>query len=69
VRLEHSNVNSRQIRQCSFRAAFVLDNVHRPDRNRNLWCQLQPLKPLVIDRDKALVNAVSMKAVAEERKG
>jgi len=46
--------------------AFGLENVHRPVRNRSLWCGLQPLKPLVIDRDKALVNTVSMKAVAEE---
>jgi hypothetical protein len=50
-------------------SAFVLDGVHRPVRNRNLWCGLQPLKPLVIDRDKALVNTVSMKAVAAEQKG
>jgi hypothetical protein len=34
-----------------------------------LWLGLQPLKPLVIDRDKALVNTVSMKAVAAEQKG
>ena len=50
-------------------SAFSLENVHRPVRNRNLWRELQPLKPLVIDRDKALVNTVSMKAVAEELKG
>jgi hypothetical protein len=50
-------------------SAFGLENVHRPVRNRNLWCELQPLKPLVIDLDKALVNTVSMKAVAAERKG
>ena len=49
--------------------AFVLENVHRPVRNRDLWRGLQPLKPLVIDRDKALVNTVSMKAVAAEQKG
>ena len=49
--------------------AFGLENVHRPVRNRNLWRGLQPLKPLVIDRDKALVNTVSMKVIAEERKG
>jgi hypothetical protein len=49
-------------------SAFGLENVHRPVRNRNLWCELQPLKPLVIDRDKALVNTVSMEAVAAERK-
>jgi len=48
---------------------FGLENVHRPVRNRNLWRGLQPLKPLVIDRDKALVNTVSMKAVAAEQKG
>jgi hypothetical protein len=34
-----------------------------------LWRELRPLKPLVIDRDKALVNTVSMKAVAAEQKG
>lgn len=50
-------------------SAFGLENVHRPVRNRNLRRGLQPLKPLVIDRDKALVNTVSMKAVAAERKG
>jgi len=49
--------------------AFGLENVHRPVHNRNLWRGLQPLKPLVIDRDKALVNTVSMKAVAAEQKG
>jgi len=49
--------------------AFGLENVHRPVRNRNLWRGLQPLKPLVIDRDKALVNTVSMKAVAAEQNG
>ena len=49
--------------------AFGLENVHRPVRNRNLWRGLQPLKPFVIDRDKALVNTVSMEAVAAERKG
>jgi len=50
-------------------SAFGFENVHRPVRNRNLWRGLQPLRPLVIDRDKALVNAVSMKAVAAEQKG
>jgi hypothetical protein len=50
-------------------SAFVLENVHRPVRNRNFWHGLQLLRQLVIDYDKALVNAVSMKAVAEERKG
>jgi hypothetical protein len=50
-------------------SVFGLENVHRPVRNRNFWCVLQPLKPWVIDRDKALVNTVSMKAVAAERKG
>ena len=49
--------------------AFGFENVHRPVRNRNLWRGLQPLKPFVIDRDKALVNTVSMEAVAAERKG
>jgi len=50
-------------------AAFGLENVHRPVRNWNLWRGLQPLKPLVIDRNKALVNTVSTKAVAAEQKG
>jgi hypothetical protein len=50
-------------------SAFGLESVHRPVRNRNLRPGLQPLKPLVIDRDRALVNTVSMKAVAAERKG
>jgi hypothetical protein len=50
-------------------STFGLENVHRPIRNRNLGRGLQPLKPLVIDRDKALVNTVSMKAVAAEQKG
>jgi hypothetical protein len=49
--------------------AFGRENVHRPVRNRNLWRGLQPLKPFVIDRDKAPVNTVSIKAVAAERKG
>jgi hypothetical protein len=49
--------------------AFVLDNVHRSDRNWDLWRGLQPLRAFVIDRDKALVNAVSMRAVADEREG
>ena len=50
-------------------SAFGLENVYRPVRNRNSWRGLQPLKGSVVDRDKALVNAVTMKAVAEERKG
>ena len=50
-------------------SALGVEDVHRPVRNRNLWRGLQPLKPLVIDRDKTLVNTVSMKAVAAERKG
>ena len=50
-------------------SAFGLESVHLPVRNRSLWRGLQPLKPLVIDRDKALVNPVSMKAVAAEWKG
>jgi hypothetical protein len=50
-------------------SALGLENVHRPVRNRNLWRGLQPLKPLAIDRDKALVNTVSMKAIAAEQKG
>ena len=50
-------------------SAFGLENVHRPVHDQNLWRGLQPLKPLAIDRDKALVNTVSMKAVAAERKG
>ena len=50
-------------------SAFGLENVHRPVRNRNLSRGLQPLKPLVIDRNKALVNTVSTKAVAAEQKG
>jgi hypothetical protein len=49
--------------------AFVLENVHRPVRNRDLWRGLQPLRPFVVDRDKALINAVSMRAAAEKRKG
>jgi hypothetical protein len=49
-------------------SAFGLEHVHRPVRNRNLWRGLQPLNPLVIDCDKTLVNTVSIKAVAEERK-
>jgi hypothetical protein len=49
--------------------AFGLENVHRPVHDQHLWRGLQPLKPLVIDRDKALVNTVSMKAVAAEQKG
>jgi hypothetical protein len=49
-------------------SAFGLENVHRLVRDQNLWRGLQPLKPLVIDRDKALVNTVSMKAVAAEGK-
>jgi hypothetical protein len=49
--------------------AFGLDNVHRPVRNRDLWRGLQPLRPFVVDRDKALINAVSMRVVAEKRKG
>jgi hypothetical protein len=50
-------------------SAVGLENVHRPVRKRNLWRELQHLKPLAIDRNKALVNTVSMKAIAEERKG
>ena len=50
-------------------STFGFENVHRPFRDRNLWPGLQPLKPLVVDRDKALVNTVSMEAVAAERKG
>ena len=50
-------------------SAFGLENVHQPVHEQNLWRGLQPLDPLVIDRDKALVNTVSMKAVAAERKG
>jgi hypothetical protein len=50
-------------------SAFGFEYVHRPVRNRNSWRGLQPLKGSVIDRDKALVNTVSIKAVAEERKG
>jgi hypothetical protein len=50
-------------------SALGVEDVHRPVRNRNLWRGLQPLKPLVIDRDKTLVNTVSMKAVAANRKG
>ena len=49
--------------------AFGFENVHRPVRNRNSWRGLQPLKGSEIDRDKALVNTVSIKAVAEKRKG
>jgi hypothetical protein len=49
-------------------STFGLENVHRPIRNRNLWRGLQPLRAFVIDRDKALVNTISMKAVAAERK-
>lgn len=48
---------------------FALDNVHRPVRDRDLWCGLRPLRAFVIDRDKALVNAVSMRVVAEKREG
>ena len=50
-------------------SAFGLENVHQPVHEQNLWRGLQPLKPFVIDRDKALVNTVSMEAVAAERKG
>jgi hypothetical protein len=50
-------------------SAFGLENVHQPVHEQNLWRGLQPLDPLVIDRDKALVNTVSIKAVAAERKG
>ena len=49
-------------------SAFGLENVHRPIRNRNSWCGLQPLKQEVIDPVNALINAVSTKAVVEERK-
>jgi hypothetical protein len=48
---------------------FFLDNVHRPVRNRDFWRGLQPLRPLAIDRDKALANAVLMKSVAAGQKG
>jgi len=49
-------------------SALGLENVHRPVRNRNFWRGLQSLRQEVIDRDMALVNAVSMKTVAGERK-
>jgi hypothetical protein len=50
-------------------SAFGIENVHRTVRNRNLWRGLQTFRPLAVDHDKDLVNTVSMKAVATERKG
>ena len=49
--------------------SFGLENLYRPLRNRNSWRVIRPLRQQVIDCDKALVNTVSMKAVAEERQG
>jgi hypothetical protein len=50
-------------------SAFGFENVHLPVHNRNSGRGVHPLKWSVIDHDKALVNADSIKAVAEERKG
>jgi hypothetical protein len=50
-------------------STFGPKDVYRPVRNRNSWRKRQPLRQWVIDCDKSLVNTVSMKAVARERKG
>jgi hypothetical protein len=49
-------------------SAFGLEIVNRSVRNRRFWRGLQPPRQWMIDRDIALVSAVSMKAVTAEQK-
>jgi hypothetical protein len=49
--------------------AIGLENLDLSVRNRRFWRRIQHPKQWKIGRDKALANAVSIRTVAEERKG